>query len=409
MDFKRIFKYILIIIFAVLIFTSCGTQQVASVILYTPEPAASSAPSPTPSPSASPSAVPAPSPTTAPDPVGELISRMSDKQLIGQMVMIGFDGTRDMDSASLKLLQDYNVGNVFLFGWNTKSFAQTQKLIAKINTHNPSEIPLLFGIDLEGGSVIRFIGQWKPSLSSAQKLGAANDPQRVYDQYKRTGTQLKSIGINIDFAPVLDIAKNPSSTFLGKRMFGSNPAKVSALVREAINGLHDAGVASLGKHFPWLGGTADDPHKTLPVMYYTLDQLKAYSFIPFQAAIDGGADAMMVTHISYPNIDKKYISSVSPTFIAEILRGQMGFAGVVFSDDLRMEGLRSKYTVGEGAVLHILAGGDVVLIGKSADLKKQVLDSLNSAVQQGRITRERLEESVRRILELKIKYDGLVP
>lgn len=332
---------------------------------------------------------------------------MSDKELIGQMVITGFDGTSDMDANSIKLMQEYSVGGILLFGWNTVTFSQTKELLQNVNSHNPSSIPLLIGIDLEGGSVTRFKGQWKPSLYSAQRLGEKNDAALVYDEYKRIGDQLKSIGINIDFAPVLDIAHDPAATFLGKRMFGSDPGKVAALIPQAVKGLHDAGVASLGKHFPGHGDTAVDSHESLPVLDATLDEMRSYSLVPFQAAVNEGIDAMLIAHLSYPNVDGSHITSLSPTVITDILRVEMGFNGVVCSDDLRMQGLRSQCSVGEGAVQHILAGGDVVLIGRYYDLQKQVLDSLLAALQNGTLTRGRIEQSVRRILELKAKYAGL--
>lgn len=315
-----------------------------------------------------------------------------------------------MDSDSNKLMEDYSIGGVFLFGWNTETFSQTSKLIANIKSHSGSRTPLLIGIDLEGGSVARFKnGQWKPALKTAKKLGQLGDPELVYEQFAGIGTRLRETGINIDFAPVLDIAHNPSSTFLNARMFGSDPEKVSALIRRAIDALHDSGVASLGKHFPGLGDVSADPHKDLPVVNLTLEQMYSYAFIPFQAAIDGGADAIMITHIMYPEIDPQFIASVSPTFINEILRESMGFSGVVFSDDLRMAGIHSRYSAGESAVLHILAGGDIALIGKYPEMQKEVCESLYSALRDGTLTRGRLEQSVKRILRLKQAYCGFAP
>ena len=401
---RRIVKLVLLLV-AVLLLASCAAEP--SIIVTTASPSSQATPILTPAPTPSPTPEPTPEPTPAPDPIQVIISQMSDKELIGQMVMIGFTGTQDMDEDSIALMREYDVGNIFLFGWNIENFAQTKALIENVNAHNPSDIPLLVGIDLEGGSVIRFKnGQWDPALLSAARLGEKNDPQLVYDQYLRIGEKLKSIGININFAPVLDIAPDPDATFLGSRMFGSNPDIVAPLVCEAVDGLHDSGIASLGKHFPGHGDTAADSHETLPVIDATLDEMESYALVPFQAAIDDELDAMLVAHLSYPNLDSEYITSVSPTVITGLLREQMGFGGVVFSDDMRMQGLRDRYSVGEGAVLHILAGGDVVLIGKYYNLQKEALDALTEAVQSGRITRERLEESVYRILSLKMKYIG---
>jgi beta-N-acetylhexosaminidase len=403
-------KSLLLIFGLMLALVSCAAQSTVSIVVNTAAPTPSPTPTPTAPPTPSPTQAPTPSssPTPAADPIGALISQMSDKQLIGQMVIIGFEGTQDMDANSISLMQEYSVGGVLLFGWNTDTFEQTAGLIANVNSHNPSSVPLLVGIDLEGGSVTRFIGQWKPALYSAQRLGNKNDPALVYDQYRRIGDQLKSIGININFAPVLDISHDPAASFLGKRMFGSDPNAVAALVPQAVSGLQDAGLASLGKHFPGHGDTAMDSHETLPVINSTLEEMQSFSLVPFQAAINEGIDAMLVAHLSYPNVDAGYITSLSPTVITSLLREQMDFNGVVCSDDLRMQGLRSQSSVGDGAVQHILAGGDMVLIGRYYNLQKQALDSLLAALENGTLTRQRLEQSVRRILELKAKYAGLI-
>lgn len=376
-----------------------------------PTPAEVSTPEPTPSPTAAPTPTPmltpTPEPTAAPVTIDSVIAAMSDRELIGQMVMIGFNGTEDMDSESAQLMKDYGVGNVMLFGWNTKTFEQTKALTARIQSHGANGVPVMIGIDLEGGRVVRFSGQWKPKLSSAQALGKKNDPQRVYEQYRQIGQTLREIGIAVDFAPVLDIAKEP--TFLGSRVFGGDADKVAALTREAVKGLHDGGVASLGKHFPGHGYTTEDSHETLPVINVSRDKMEAYSLIPFASAVDEGIDAILVAHLKFPKIDRDYIASVSPVFITDMLRGDMNFNGVVISDDMRMMGLRSQYSVGEGAVLHILAGGDIVLVGLHGKLQKQALDALYQAVQDGRIGRARLEQSVRRILTLKQAYMGFLP
>ncbi len=402
-------KLIFVIFALMLALVSCAAQSTVSIVVNTATPSPSPTPIPTtpPTPTPTQAPTPSPSPTPAADPIGALISQMSDKQLIGQMVIMGFEGTQDMDTDSISLMQEYSVGGVLLFGWNTDTFDQTAALIANVNSRNPGPVPLLVGIDLEGGSVTRFIGQWDPALYSAQRLGNKNDPALVYDQYKRIGDQLKAIGININFAPVLDISHDPAASFLGKRMFGSDPNAVAALVPQAVRGLHDAGVASLGKHFPGHGDTAMDSHETLPVINSTPEEMQSFSLVPFQAAISEGVDAMLIAHLSYPNIDAENITSLSPAVITSLLREQMGFTGVVCSDDLRMQGLKSQCSVGEGAVQHILAGGDMVLIGRYYSLQKEALDSLLAALQSGTLTRPRLEQSVRRIFELKAKYAGL--
>ncbi len=395
----------------VILFAGCIPSGVA-VSQTVPEetPAAIATPAPTlgPTPEPPPAPTPDPTPEPTPDPIESLIASMSDQELIGQMVMIGFTGTKDMDDEYAQLMRDNGIGCVMLFGWNTETFEQTKALTDKIQAYSIKGIPVMIGLDVEGGRVERFKGQWDPKTQTARTLGKKNDAKRVYDQYKQIGQKLRETGIMIDFAPVLDIAHHPSETFLASRMFGSDAQQVSVLIREAVKGLHDGGTASLGKHFPGHGYTNEDSHQTLPVSDVSLEEMTGYSLIPFAAAIDEGIDAMLVAHLSYPQLDSESITSLSPTVITGLLRDTMGFKGVVISDDMRMQGLRCQCTVGEGAVRYILAGGDIVLIGKHVSLQKDIIDSLNQAVMDGRITRERLEESVRRILALKQKYTGFV-
>jgi len=321
------------------------------------------------------------------------------------MVMIGFTGTKNMDEQSIVLMQKYDVGNVILFGWNTKTFSQTSSLVEKINAHNKSSIPLIIGIDIEGGRVIRF-SKWRKQLKSAFVLGAKGEPEQVYEQYRSIGEKLKDMGITLNMAPVLDIAEDPMKTFIGDRMFGSEPQEVSMLIREAIKGLQDAGITCMGKHFPGHGETTDDSHKKLPVIKASFEDIEGYALKPFEEAVQASIDAMLIAHLSYPEIDSGQIASMSSFWITQVLREKMGFDGVVFSDDMRMKGITIKYSAGEGAVAHILAGGDIVLIGKHIKMQKDVLESLRRAAAENIISRERLEQSVRRILRMKFKYNA---
>ncbi len=396
---KRLITLLFIAFF--LVFAACGTHPAADNVAIPSQPsppAPEISPEPTLTPT--PALEPTPEPTPEPDPIDVLISDMSDSELIGQMVMIGFTGTNDMDKKSRELMQKYHVGNIILFGWNTDTFSQTAKLTEKIKSYNNSSIPVLISIDVEGGRVLRFKG-WKPRIKSALNL---KNKQTVYNQYKQIGDKLLDIGITLNLAPVLDISKDPMSTFIKNRMFGSDPDKVSLLITQAIQAMHDAGIVCAGKHFPGHGETAKDSHKELAVVKTPLDDMEEYSLVPFKAAVEQGVDAMLVAHILYPKIDSGNPASLSYTWITQILREDMGFDGVVISDDLRMQGLLDHCSVGEGAVKHILAGGDIVLIGKQYNMQVKVLEALNKACEEGTISRERLEQSVRRILKMKLKY-----
>lgn len=387
-------------------------------------PSATPASASTPAPTSTPTPSPTPTPTPTPEPVDQIkerIAAMTDEELVGQMVMCGFTGsgkktatytneageqvtgqTSDLTKAPQEfkdLVSQYKVGNVILFGQNTDTFEQTAALIADIKSANLTDIDLSFSIDVEGGSVRRF--RWDPKIKSAQKLGQEDDPDATYEQFLRIGAKLQEIGITIDLAPVLDIADNPENTFLGNRMFGSDPEKAIPHIQAAVRGLQDGGILSFGKHFPGHGNTATDSHKQLPTLTPTLDELKNHELTMFSSAVEAGIDGMLVGHLSYPNVDPAHITSVSDIFITDILRQEMGFSGVIMSDDMRMSAIAGTVGIGEGAVQFIEAGGDLVLIGKSISKQREVFTSIYEALASGRLTRERLEESVYRILVMK--------
>ncbi|MBR2223983.1 MAG: glycoside hydrolase family 3 protein, partial [Christensenellaceae bacterium] len=271
-----------------------------------------------------------------------------------------------------------------------------------LEENNPfPELPLIISTDVEGGSVRRY-ESWKPNISSAKTLYQRDDLEATFEQYQRIAERLTGDGINMNLAPVLDISKNQDSTFLGKRIFGKDPEKVSEHAVQAILGTQAGGALSVGKHYPGHGGTATDSHASTPVIDKGLSELLSYDLIPFKNAVDAGIDGMLVGHILFPNIDSE-VSSVSYTFITEILREEFGFDGMVMSDDMRMGGITKHMSCGEAAVRFVEAGGNMVLIGKYLEKQTDVFESLYEALESGRLTRERLEESVYRIIRLKQK------
>ncbi len=339
--------------------------------------------------------------TPAPDPIRYMVKGLSDRELIGQMVMVGFDGAQSPSGDVVRLMVDYKVGSIILFGWNIETFAQTQALVERIVEYNPlPELPMLIATDVEGGLVTRF--HWSPSTKSAYLLGKSGDTDLAYEQFKRIGEGLRGCGITVDLAPVMDIAKTMAGTFLNedRRMFSSDADLTGELVSAAVMGLHDGGVLSFGKHFPGHGNTSVDSHDALPVLYTARDRWEQYERLPFQSAIDVGLDGMLVGHMSYPNFDDT-ITSISSVVITDILRDDMGFSGIIMSDDMRMSAISNYVGTGEAAVRFVEAGGDLVLIGRYINKQEAVLDALYEALQNGRITRDRCEQSVYRILLAK--------
>lgn len=379
----------------------------------TPAPAEPPTPAPTEPPTAAPTEPPTPEPTLSPEQrLYAYIDGMSTEEKIGQLCMFGFSGTREISSEFRKILQQYHIGNVILYGQNMVrgnsdgGFAQCRKLSDSVRDASRSEIPLLISTDVEGGSVTRF--HWGSSLLSARALGDRENTERAYEQFRYIAEGLLSAGINADLAPCLDVAKDPDSTFLGKRIISSDAGIVASIGAACIDGLHEGGCLSIVKHFPGHGATNADSHASTPVVKKTLDSLRDYELVPFAEALSG-ADGVMVAHIYYPKIDSEHIASQSEVFITDVIRGELGFEGFVMSDDFRMEGLRKQTSVRDGAVQFILAGGDLILCGAVHSYQKQILNGLYEAVEDGTISEQRLNESVYRILSAKMRVTGWDP
>lgn len=369
----------------------------------------------TPAPTDTPEPTFTPAPTEVPLSyrLEDYIENMTPEEKIGQLVMFGFSGTSSVSSTFASMMETYHIGNVILYGDNISrsnsdgGFARCKKLIASLQEHNLSSAPLLISTDVEGGSVTRF--KWSKTTYAARTLGNSEDTEKAREQFAYIGSGLVDVGIHVDLAPVMDVAENPTATFLGKRIISSSADIVSTIGTACIEGLHDSGCLAFVKHFPGHGATTADSHETTPKVSKTLEELWEYELLPFQAAVEAGADGVMVGHIYYPNIDSEHIASQSYTLITTVLRGQMGFEGVVMSDDFRMKGLRNQTSLGDGAVQFILAGGDLILCGANHSYQKEILQGLTKAVEEGTITEERLNESVMRILTAKMKATGWEP
>ena len=334
------------------------------------------------------------------------IAGMSTEEKIGQLCMFGFSGTKEISAEFAKILQEYRIGNVILYGQNVSrtnsdgGFTQCKKLTDSVRDASRSEIPLLISIDVEGGHVTRF--RWKKTLSSAQTLGKKDDTERAREQFQYIAEGLLSAGINVNLAPCLDISEKPAETFLGTRIISSDETVAARIGLACIEGLHDGGCLSIVKHFPGHGATNADSHQSTPVVKKTYDDLQGYELAPFANAAKS-ADGVMVAHISYPKIDGAHIASQSEIFITEILRGELGFDGIVMSDDFRMEGLRKQTPLKNAAVRFILAGGDMILCGANHSYQREILKGLAEAVGDGTIGEDRLNESVYRILTAKMR------
>ncbi len=324
--------------------------------------------------------------------------KLSEK--IGQLLMVGFDGSTPSKEVE-SLIKKNHVGGVILFSRNLKTPLQCAKLTQSLQALS-KESPLLIGIDQEGGRVSRLP---KPFIQfpSARTFGQANNIQRTYDAAEALAKELTAVGINLNFAPVLDIDTNPNNPIIGDRAFGASPLLVSEHALALMSGLQDNHIIACGKHFPGHGDTNLDSHKTLPSVAHPISRLNDIELKPFIHLAKNGLLAIMTAHVLYSKIDALRPASLSKKIVTEILREAIGFSGVIISDDLEMKGITEKMSVAEAAVAAIVAGSDLLLVCQSYDEQMAALESLVHAVEKGHISEDRVDQSVRRLLALKEK------
>lgn len=329
---------------------------------------------------------------------------MSLDEKIGQLVIVGVDGLT-MNDEALQMIQTYKVGGFILFKDNIHDAEQTQSLLNQLkdaNKNNP--VPLWLSVDQEGGRVSRLSSEFE-TTPAAGDIGAKNDLSYTRNIGQAIGMTLHALGFNMDFAPVLDINSNPKNPVIGDRSFGSTPETVIKHGIESMQGINSEGVAAVVKHFPGHGDTSVDSHYDLPLVNKSLEELQQFELLPFIEAINQDVDAIMIAHLLMMQIDDKQPASISTSVIDGLLRDQLGYDGVVITDDMTMGALLKNKSIGDAAVQTILAGTDIVLVSHQTDLRLEVLDSLKAAVENNTITEQRLDESLYRLLRLKQKYN----
>ena len=336
------------------------------------------------------------------DPLLIQIEEMSIKEKIGQLMIVGFDGDSNNDYIE-NLITEYNVGGFVLFARNIINSEQTLNLVNDIKTTNKNKIPLFMGIDEEGGRVSRFPDDYQ-RLPAALTIGNINSTDLSYELGTIMAKRLKSFGFNLNFAPVLDINSNPNNPVIGDRSFGDNEEVVSKNALSVYKGLDDNNIISTVKHFPGHGDTEVDSHMSLPVVHKTKEELDKLELIPFKKAIEQEVKAIMIAHILFDKIDEDYPATMSEIFINKTLRKDMGFDGVVFSDDMTMGAIIENYYLDVASVGFLKAGGDVLLICHGQDNPKLVFDAIEKAVSDNKLSEKEIDEKVYRILSLKEEF-----
>ncbi|PGY12096.1 beta-N-acetylhexosaminidase [Bacillus sp. AFS031507] len=334
--------------------------------------------------------------------ISDMISGMSLDEKIGQMIIAGISGTT-MDTNTKKLLTKYKVGGIIFYQNNLVNPTQAVQFVNQMKSESDPNLPLLLGVDQEGGRVTRLPGGLV-NFPTNKEIGSINNSQFSYNVGTIIGKELKGFGFNLDFAPVLDINSNPKNPVIGDRSFGNNPEVVSKLGIQTFKGIQSQKIIPTIKHFPGHGDTSVDSHLELPIVNKSLAQLKEFELIPFEQAINSGADVVMVAHILLPKLDAAFPSSMSKNIITGILREQLDYSGVVITDDMTMEAIIDHYSIGKASVESVKAGSDIILVGHDYNKIVETISSLKTAVQKGEISEQRINVSVTRILKLKKKY-----
>ncbi|MGF6357348.1 beta-N-acetylhexosaminidase [Paenibacillus sp. 4624] len=338
------------------------------------------------------------------DRVKQRIGQMSLRDKVGQMLLCGFHGT-EPEGEIEKLLGDYPIGGIVYFARNVVSPEQVERLSGGLQNiaQARGNVPLWIAIDQEGGMVAR-ITEGIALMPGQMAIAAAGSVQDAYEAAHISGMELRSMGINMNFAPVLDVNNNANNPVIGVRSFGESAEKVADFGAASIAGFQNAGIAATAKHFPGHGDTDTDSHLDLPVITHDRARVNQVELAPFRAAIAEGVDAMMSAHIYFPALEPERLPvTLSHSVLSGLLRKELGYEGMILTDCMEMKAIATHYGTVDAAVMAVEAGADMVLISHTAQLQVEAFEALMNAVKSGRISERRIDESVRRLLTYKMK------
>ncbi|HEX6275265.1 MAG TPA: beta-N-acetylhexosaminidase [Polyangiaceae bacterium] len=309
-----------------------------------------------------------------------------------RLLTVGFPG-REL-GRELEQLLERGVGGVILFKRNVGSAGELAELVRAIKRR--AGRPLVVSIDQEGGAVAR-LREGFTKIPPMRELGATRDAALARDVGRVIGRELAAVGIDLDFAPVLDVDTNPDNPVIGARSFGRDPALVAELGVALARGLVDAGVAPCGKHFPGHGDTRQDSHLELPRLPHDVSRLRALELMPFAAAVRAELPALMTAHVVMEALDADVPATMSRAVIDGVLRNELGFDGVVYTDDVDMKAIADHYAIPHVARACLAAGVDALLCCQSVDVAHGMIDAVTSAVRSGAVAESRLVEALERV------------
>jgi len=338
------------------------------------------------------------------------ILKMTPEQKIGQLLMFALPGG-GFGKTSDRLMKRYLPGGIILFGYNGNDSKKIRRLVDAYQAASVkyTGIPLLVSTDQEGGKVKR-ITKGVTQFPGNMAAGAVGDEDLVYEWARILGIELRRAGINMNLAPSVDVNNNPENPVINTRSFGSDVKSVSALGVAYVQGLQKSKCIAVAKHFPGHGDTNKDSHLILPVIPFGMDRLRALELAPFRAVIRNDVECIMTAHIAYPNIlGTMESATVSYKILTGLLRNEMGFEGLIITDDLEMHAIAKNLDIGQAALKSVLAGTDIILISSHGKNVQDIYKTLSAAYRDGTLTEERLNQSVRRILEMKMRYGIMNP
>jgi beta-N-acetylhexosaminidase len=331
--------------------------------------------------------------------VDQIVESMSQTEKLGQMVMIGIQGTK-VDDDSLYMLNQYHIGGVILFDRNMDSPEQVKQLTSDLQAQSNEKVPLFIGIDEEGGDVVRMAEKLTPPPSQ-KEIGATGDIEQAKTWAIKTAKSLKDMGINVNFAPVADVGSND------KRSYSADANTVIDFVRAATKGYQQENIIYSLKHFPGIGKGRVDSHVDSSSIDVAKEVLMAEDILPFKTIIDENEPNdyfILVSHLKYPALDEEYPASLSSKIMTDLLRNELGYKGIIITDDMEMGAVANHNDFRSIGVNAVKAGADIVLVCHEYEHQQEVYLGLLDAVNSGEISQERIDESVKRIIKVKLLH-----
>ena len=344
--------------------------------------------------------------------VDEALKQMTLEQKIGQLFIVctdslDFNAETEMTEQMETNLKKYQPGGVILFSFNLDNRDQTTDFIQSMK--ETTEIPMFISVDEEGGNVARIAntdGMGTTKFPSMASIGETGDSSQAFHVGNTIGKEIAELGFNLNFAPVADLATNENNTEIGERSFGSDPDLVAEMVAQEVKGLQQNGVSATLKHFPGQGDAGEDTHKGYVNLDVTIDGLRDNEFVPFEKGISAGADLVMMSHVSVKGITQSDVpASLSSLMVNDILREELQYDRIIITDAMNMKIITKFYDSGQAALAAIKAGNDMILM---PDDFESAYEAIKEALADGSLPEKRLNTSVRRILEVKIRR-GILP